>query len=50
MRVWSASAIALLLVALAASVAVAAAGEVAGIVKDAFRAPAAGRTRATRDL
>jgi len=39
MRVWSASTIALLLVALAASVAVAAAGEVAGIVKDAFERP-----------
>jgi len=39
MRVWSASAIALLLVALAASVTVAAAGEVTGIVKDAFERP-----------
>ena len=39
MRVWSASTIALLLVALVASVAVAAAGEVTGIVKDAFERP-----------
>ena len=38
MRVWSASTIALL-VALAASVAVAAAGEVIGVVKDAFERP-----------
>src|SRR6185503_1961857 len=39
MRVWFASTIALLLVALAASVAAATAGEVTGIVKDAFERP-----------
>jgi hypothetical protein len=39
MRVWSASTIALWLVAVATSVAVAAAGEVTGVVKDAFERP-----------
>jgi outer membrane receptor protein involved in Fe transport len=39
MRVWSASTIALWLAAVATSVAVAAAGEVTGVVKDAFERP-----------